>query len=266
MGKNFLTLFILFFTLFLVEANSIQLNIDESTSQLEFHAEHVSCFIDSTGEMDVRTVQNKKFTSLSGPFINDKIGHAYWLRFDLKSHTKETKKWVLEIMDSHQEIVEVYMFRNDTLAYKSKTGQLVDDTTRLYEHKNHIVDLPIKAEDDLRFYIRFKSEIVGSLLFKIRTNASFSSYALKEYYFLGLYYGFLFLICLINLVMFVLVKEKIYLLSLVYVLAWVLLSMIDDGIGRHLIWSDFTWVDRIGIFRDKTAFDFFLCLVFFNIF
>ena len=250
MRKALLSLFIVLFCLE-VSASQVQLNIEESTDELEFQNEYVTCFVDTAGSLNVNDVVDKQFDKLEGGFVNLKIGSAYWLHFTLTSSTKETRKWIFEVLDSHQELVEVFMFRKDSLVYHAKTGQLVDDKNRIYIHKNHVLDLPIQAHDDLNFYIRFKSNLVGSMLFKIRTNANFSSYAFKEYYYLGLYYGILFLICLINIVLFILLKQRIYLFYLVYVLAWVLLSMIDDGIGKHLLWRNSTWFDHIGYYFAK---------------
>lgn len=249
--KKALLSFILVFFYSIVTASEVQLNIDEATDELEFQNEYVNCFVDSTGQLSVEEIQNKKFSKLEGGFVNLKIGSAYWLQFSLNATSTETKKWVFEVLDSHQELVEVYMYRKNSLVYHAKTGQLVNDKSRIYIHKNHVLDLPIQANDSLQFFIRFKSNLVGSMLFKIRTNANFSSYAFKEYYYLGLYYGILFLICLINIVLFILLKQRIYLFYLVYVLAWVLLSMIDDGIGKHLIWGNYNWVDHIGYYFAK---------------
>ncbi len=229
----------------------VQVHFSENTNEILFENDHVTCYIDNLAKSSVDEIKNKEFTFLNGPFTNKNIGSAYWLRFHLTSNSIKTKRWVLEIMDAHQQNVEVYMFRKDSLFYHTQTGQNVKNSKEIYSHKNHIVDLPIAANDSIDCYIRFRSNIIGSLLFKIRTNANFTSYAVKEYYLLGLYYGILGIICLLNLMLFARLKEKIYAIYVVYVISWILLSLIDDGIGTHLIWQNQLWLNEFGYFFSK---------------
>lgn len=223
-----------------------QFFIDDNTIEKEFHREDVSLYVDESGSNTIDQVLKQVFENGSGAYVNAKTSYAYWNKFTLVSNTAAQRKWILEVLDAHQELVEVYLFRDNKLIYSAKTGQLVKGSKDLYSHKNHVVDIPIASSDTLQCYVRYKSRVVGSMIFKLRTNGSFSSYGFKEYYFLGLYYGVLVLICFINIILFLLLKERIYLLYLVYVLSWVLSSMIDDGIGKHLIWQDHHWIDHFG--------------------
>jgi len=218
--------------------------INQNTSDLEYHENNVLFFIDKTNDLTVDQVRRKSFTTSDKPFLNSESQYSYWINFPLKSSSIEQRKWILEIADAHNELVEVYFFRNDRLVSSAVTGVLGTNDPK-YSHKNHIVDVPLRSNDHLNVYIKFKSKRLVSLLFKIRTNAGFSSYGFKEYFLLGLYYGVLVIIILLNLVLYFFLKEKIYLIYLFYVFAWVIASLNDDGLGQHLFWQHDYLVEKI---------------------
>jgi len=219
--------------------------INDASDEYEFLSENVTQFLDESDKLTIDEVKTREFKFVKGPFTNTKLNSSYWLKFPLVSKSTKDKKWICEVIDAHQEMVEFYFFRDGKLIKKANTGQLVKDKNSLYSHKNHILDVPIENNDSLMVYVRYRSNIQGTMIFKIRTNGNFSSYGFKEYYFLGLYYGILILICLLNLVLFFFLKEKIYLVYILYVFAWMLSSLNDDGLGRHLVWNGSEWVDTL---------------------
>lgn len=251
MLRKGLYVFLIFISFSRIWATHVHVEMNSSTDEIEFQKEFVTCFVDAKGDLNIESVKKQSFQPIEDKFINDKLNQSYWLNFQLISNSEVSKKWVLEILDAHQELVEVYIFRKDSLAYYSKTGRNILNSKAQYGHKNHVLDFPINAKDSVDCYIKFKSSLVGSLLFKIRTNSNFASYAVKEYYFLGIYYGVLFLICLVNFILFILLRERIYVIYFIYVLAWILFSYIDDGLGSNFLWMEKPWIDRIGFYFMK---------------
>lgn len=251
MLKKAFLVFVLFLTFSEVWSTHVQIEMVTSTDEIEFQKEYVTGFIDAEADLTIEEIRKQDFQPITESYINEKLNQSYWLNFQLISNSEVAKKWVLEILDAHQELVEVYIFRKDSLVYYGKTGRNILDSKAQYGHKNHVLDFPIQAKDSIDCYVKFNSSLVGSLLFKIRTNANFASYAVKEYYFLGIYYGVLFLIGLVNLILFILLKERIYVVYLIYVVAWILFSYIDDGLGSNFLWMEKPWIDRIGFYFMK---------------
>lgn len=217
----------------------------DGVDEYEFQGHNVLVFEDTSKTFSIWDVKKEKFKSSEGPFLNSETKSVYWLKFPLKSTSSTSRKWVIEILDAHQELVHLYFYRKNHLIKEVVTGQKSPTRNDIYSHKNHIVDVPLKAHDDLVVYVRFESNKVGSMIFKLRSNGTYSSYGFKEYYILGLYYGILVLICLLNLVLFVFLKERIYLVYLGYVFAWLISSLNEDGIGQHFFWTDKFWFDQI---------------------
>lgn len=219
--------------------------IEDDKNEYEFQDKNVLLYLDTSKALTINEVKYANFVPFNGSFLNSDTKSAYWLTFPLKSTSTKERKWILEILDAHQEKVDVYFFRHDLLIEKTFTGQKRRVGKREYSHKNHIIDVPLKANDRLMVYMRFECSRVGSMIFKIRSNGNYSSYAFKEYYILGLYYGILVLICLVNLILYIFLKEKIYIIYLLYVFSWMIASLNEDGIGQHLFWANQFWFERL---------------------
>jgi len=168
------------------------------------------------------------------------------VKFVIQPEFKNRKKWILEILDSRHYDVELYAPGNDGNYQVLSTGLKEPFASRNYLHKNIVMDLDLKPYVSQTYYLKFHSKVVGSILFKIRSNDEFSSYAFNEYYLLGIYYGIILIIALLNVILFFSLKEKLYLFYAVYVLSWGLNSMVDDGIGYQYLWPSHAMVSQIG--------------------
>ena len=243
---RFCVVFVLFLFMQLTgNAATVYHVIEDGIQEYEYQGDNVSFLKDESKKLTINEVRELSFQAFNGPFLNSDTQSAYWLKFPLKSNSSTDRKWIMEILDAHQERVDVYFFRDDKLIKHAVTGQNIPERNDVYSHKNHIVDVPVMGKDELTVYVRFECSRVGSMMFKIRSNGKFSSYAFKEYYILGIYYGILLFICLLNLVLFLFLKEKIYIIYVGYVFAWIISSLNEDGIGQHFFWTDQFWFDRL---------------------
>lgn len=224
------------------ESNNFHVIVDE-LDEYEFQGDNVLFLKDSTKSLELKDVKNASFKPFVGAFLNDDPSSIFWLKFPLISKSSSERKWVLEFLDGHQEKIDVYFFRKDQLIAHETTGIKVKGHNDQYSHKNHVVDVPLGDVDRLDVFVKYESGRVGSMIFKLRSNAEFSSYGFKEYYILGIYYGILLLICLLNIIMFLFLKEKIYITYILYVVAWMFSSLNEDGIGQHLYWTNHFWFD-----------------------
>ena len=108
--KGFLV-FLILISLTKIWAANVRIEMVSSTDEIEFQKEFVTCFIDANGDMSIEDVRKQNFQPIKDKFINDKLNQSYWLNFQLISNSDISKKWILEILDAHQELVEVYVFR-----------------------------------------------------------------------------------------------------------------------------------------------------------
>lgn len=166
------------------------------------------------------------------------IHHVYWYRFRIQDLSEKGKRWVLENQDAHIDDFEFYVYSNRLKKYKKQSAGLYKDFgIRPYPHKNFVFDLPLEhGELSPYFYVRVKSRLHNPMLFKIRSSNYFVSYALNEYYLLGIFYGVLIIMMMYNLFIYFSIKEKVYLLYIVYVLSSIFLFLSEDGLGFQYLW------------------------------
>ena len=83
------------------------LKIDENTHNLEFHSSNVECFVDTSNHLTINDIRGKDFKASLPNFLTNNVNATYWLKFPLISNDKRQRKWVFEVLDAHNEIVEV---------------------------------------------------------------------------------------------------------------------------------------------------------------
>lgn len=187
------------------------------------------------------------------PHISN-LSSAYWVRLTIKCNGNTKKRWVLENLDLHTDFFELYVpEENGYRLYKA--GYAQPFAMRLYPHKNFIFDIPIDSTDKI-FYIRYISSLHNPFFIKIQSSIFFSYYSLNEYIVLGIFYGILIIMALYNLLLFLQIKEKVYLFYVGYVLLSMLVALEEDGLGFQYLWPDYPTVNKfIAVFLP-------LCLVY----
>jgi hypothetical protein len=222
--------------------------INDSISSFEISSLDVEVFEDASGKLTVEDIQSLPDSIFlkNAPLYNPNTNSTYWIKFNVKSEFQNKKKWVIEILDSR--IFDVELFSPDKEgAYASIRAGLGESfQSRIYGHKNFVMDIDLRSDTITTFYLKFNSRFVSSFLFKIRSNDDFSSYAVSEYYLLGIYYGIIIIISLLNFILFFSLRKNIYLLYSLYVIAWAWNSMLDDGIGYQYIWPNTPLISQIG--------------------
>ncbi|MFN3403152.1 MAG: 7TM diverse intracellular signaling domain-containing protein [Cytophagaceae bacterium] len=211
---------------------------------------------DKSNQLSLQKVVNHSgfiINTLPTPYIAN-TSSTYWTRFTVKYKTSEEKRRVLEILDPHFLLLEVYVRRNDSLIMLQGTGFSLPFVKREYLHKNFIFDIPGAVDSTYTFYIKAQSDNHNVFLYKIRTSQFFTYYALNEYFLLGIFYGILLIMALYNFFIWVSVKEKFYLYYVIYVFSAALLCFSEDGLGFQYIWPDFPSLNKIITFYSPSLF------------
>ena len=182
--------------------------------------------------------------------LNEHVGSVYWARFKISNLSSQKRKWLLEILDSRQNDIQLYQVDYDHHYTLTQAGINGSFHNREYEHKNFIFEIaPIK--DSQYYYLRIKSDARTSFLIKISTSKFILEYGLNEYYLLGLYYGILSMMAIYSLFVFFMIKERVYLYYLLYILSWMYSSMLADGTGFQYIWPEIPLISKIGIYISR---------------
>jgi hypothetical protein len=170
---------------------------------------------------------------------------VYWIKFHVNNISHQQKKWVLEILSIQMEDMEVYIPSGNGNFIMHRTGQHHPFRIRDYSLTNFVFDLPDMRQAPYPIYIRIKSPTGIGIEGSIKNQAYFTSYTTTEYFFLGLYYGFLIILVIYNLLLMITSKEVAYLFYTFYIIACALLSFEYDGLGFQFLWPDHPFVNPI---------------------
>jgi hypothetical protein len=217
--------------------------------------EYIEVLEDTTGRLTIDdmlkpTVASGFYVVSRNYALNEHVGSIYWARFKIKNLSGNQKKWLLEILDSRQNDIQLYQLDEQNKFIKTQAGINGSFNNREYEHKNFIFEIHPSREPKY-FYLRIKSDARTSFIMKVSNSKFLLEYGLNEYYLLGLYYGILAMMAIYSLFVFFMIKEKVYLFYLIYTVSWMYSSMLADGTGFQYIWPDIPLISKIGIYISR---------------
>ncbi len=166
---------------------------------------------------------------------------AYWIRINILNRSE--RKWVLEVLSLQTQDLQLYIPTRTNQFQRYQTGQHFRFDHRVYAVKNFLFDIPDRQQEVYPLYIRVVSDNGVSFEYKIRTQTYFTHYTTGEYYFLGLFYGFLLFLVMYMFLLFITSGEKAYLYYILYLLSCLLLSLEGDGLGFQYLWPHFPQVN-----------------------
>lgn len=210
--------------------------LDSETNSLTLSPKYYSIFEDSTNRLTISEITELRFDQV--PALHRQIkksNSTFWLKVKYTIKDKGREKWLLEALDQHTDILEVFTLFDGKIE-KSSAGSNLDFENREFELKNPLFTLNNDPKQIHTIFIKVKSSDLLGFEFRIKQTKSIMEYASKEYFMLGLYYGILFIIGVYNFLVFLSVREKVYLYYILYVIASMFVSFEEDGIGFQFLW------------------------------
>ena len=195
------------------------------------HNEGALWLADSSNSLSYTEVVNEEFQPFENVVTTGFDSVTFWVKYPLPP---SEEKRVLEIVTAQTEYIQVFFDDQDT---PLEFGAALPFQNRGYEHKNFIVDLP-ENKIVTNLFIKIVSTNNVGLLFKVKSQQSFTNYSIKEYLGLGIYYGVLLLLLLYNALLFISIRDKVYLWYALTVSMAIGISLTDDGLGFQYLWSD----------------------------
>ncbi|QWG10347.1 7TM diverse intracellular signaling domain-containing protein [Flammeovirga kamogawensis] len=215
----------------------------ENKEEVLISAPDFTLVVDSLNSFSIEDVVAKQrlFKALNIPmFVTSDTAVSYWVKMSIDATTLKGNSWVFEILDSHLSSVEAFLSEDNHFPSKIvSAGYDHQFTDREFEHKN--ITFPLNVRDSTKVatvYLRYKSDFNNVLLFKLSKTTSFFSYALKEYLSLGLFYGTILCLILVNGLLFIILKERYQLLIIFYLLSVISLGLSEDNLASQYLWVE----------------------------
>jgi len=223
--------------------------LDDEMKEFVLSETYLEIFEDSINKWTIGDVADSTFqhhfvlNQSSYPY-NENLKSTYWIKFKIKNEATSGKSFLLESYAPHTNNWQVYIPTKDGYTLK-QSGLDLYFYNREYVNKNLILDLPLDTGKVYTFYARVLSSNHSSFDFRIKPARYFFFYSVNEYYFLGIYYGIMLIMAIYNLLMFLSLKEKVYVYYVLYVCCGMLTTLADDGLGYQYVWIHFPYINSI---------------------
>jgi signal transduction histidine kinase len=242
--KQTILLFFLFFTnVVFIHAQTIVLM--DTTQRFEWDKGYYYVYYDSLHSKAFSQIKNisdqGKFTltHTDAPMLHS-VKKELWARIDIVNKGTQNKNYLIELYDFHIDAYDVYVLQNDTLIEHFIGGDIFPFNQRKIKHKNYLNLFKTKPNCNYTIFIRVQSKQSVVAFGTLRTYADMVYYSNKEYTLLAIFYGFLLLMSLYCLIVFVVTFQKTYLFFVLNVFSVALYSLSNDGLGFQYIWPD--WI------------------------
>jgi hypothetical protein len=169
---------------------------------------------------------------------NPNTQNSYWVGIRIKGNPGSKKKWMLEIFDQTIDHIEAYVPQDDGTYKKLVMGDELPFDDRRFMHKNFELELANTTDAVQDIYFRIKSRNHVNFIVVLRSYDRFIYYALNEYFLYGLFYGMILVVAIYNLLMYFAIRERSYIIYILYVLSVGIFTMCSDGVAYQYLWPN----------------------------
>lgn len=211
-----------------------------------FSSADLYCFEDKSGNVSFETLSktpSQYFKLGEAKHYNLSKSHWFLLKFKLKPECIN-EHLLFELFDFKFQKGEMYMPQPDGSYRKYDFGNLHKFETKEIYHKNFIWDLNIEDTVEHTVFFKIQSNINSKINGAIRTDNNFISWALDEYFYLALFYGVAITVLLYNTFIYINLKDKTYLYYSFYIVASIIWSLSNDGLGFQYLWRNVPFINQ----------------------
>ncbi|MBP7736068.1 MAG: hypothetical protein KA369_08875 [Spirochaetes bacterium] len=164
---------------------------------------------------------------------------AYWLKFSIKGDNTDSN-WLLVI--NYALLDHVTLFIPDKNGYKEKKqGQMLPFNVREVKNENFVFNIDIAPETVSTYYMRIEAQDSLAVPMKLISNQAFTEQSTMIRLFLGIFYGFIMVMILYNLLIFIMTRDMSYLFLILYLISFTLFITSENGISYQYLWPGLPW-------------------------
>jgi PAS domain S-box-containing protein len=215
-------------------------------------APYVTFLEDAEGKLALDDIlqpaQQSRFRPVrgSGPAANFGLTRsAIWLRVELRAASGQDPHWLLELAYPPLDHLQLFTPSPQGGWQRQVAGDIEPFSSRAVAHRNHVLPVSLAAGQTTALYLRLASEgTIAAPLRLWRAEALWkndqASYAL-----LSLYFGLLIGLFLYNLLLFLSVRDRAYLVYVLFVAGMALAQAALTGLGYQFLWPDRVWWNSV---------------------
>jgi len=169
---------------------------------------------------------------------------AYWLRLTLHNTSGQPIEQMLEIAYAHLSSIQLYHPGEDGTYQSIVTGVAKPFSTRPYPNRFFVFPLTLQAHSEQVVYLRLQSASSMIIPARLWDPQAFHDYERDDYVVQAWYFGMATALILFNFLLFIALRDVVYLLYICFALGLALAILATSGFGKEFIWPDTTlWSD-----------------------
>jgi ligand-binding sensor domain-containing protein/signal transduction histidine kinase len=186
---------------------------------------------------------NSKFKPYRGLIPNfSYTPNQIWLKFTLKN--KVDKSWFFELDNARLSQVEIWLYERNQLILYKKSGDKIDFSKFDVKSPNPIIKLEMIENQDYVMYIKGSSTRDVKFPMLIWEENELLGHLGTNKLIWGIYLGFIILISLYNIFLWITIKEFTYLYYSLYIILFGAFQLSLYGFGFQYVWSNH-WFNEI---------------------
>lgn len=202
---------------------------------------------DPGGKLTFEDVQQPGMQARFAPIDTDSPGanfgitsSAIWLRVTLRPAADTPAPWLLEV--AYAPLTKLELFSpGPTGVVRQIAGVSRPFATRVIPHRNHVLPVTLQPGTPATLYLRVQSEGSVTVPATLWQPAALWAHDQAAYGAFGLYFGLLIGLFVYNLLLYVSVRDKVYLVYVGYVAGMALFQVTLTGLGNQFLWPELTW-------------------------
>lgn len=168
--------------------------------------------------------------------LNFGINHsAWWLRIRLRNDSTQTVERVLELGEATLGSVEFYQAMPDTSFAVINTGILQPFSSRVYPNRQFVFPLSLPPHSEQEHYFRVQSRHALLITAKLWQPERFHRAERIEYSLQAGYFGMVCAMVLFNLLLFLALGDRIYLLYVLFATTLALTIALRNGLASEFL-------------------------------
>jgi len=204
---------------------------------------HLQTLEDPTGEWTIDDVSSgspaSRFQPSNGPIPNFGItGSAYWVRGELESTDPSAEGWLLVFDLGLLERVDLYLSRADGGFEHRRAGMGLQDSDVAFAHRAPAFQLELPTDRPVTLYIRAVTRSTMMFDMTIWRPQSFFEQEVTMKLLFGIFVGIMLCLALYHLLLFIPLKDRTYLLYVLFLASALLYSLSVSGFAIHYFWPD----------------------------
>ncbi|HNR88497.1 MAG TPA: 7TM diverse intracellular signaling domain-containing protein [Spirochaetota bacterium] len=198
---------------------------------------------------DIRAgTHDERFVRNTAPVMNFGFTKsAYWMRVTVKNNHPAIQNWLLEVGYPHHDYIRFYS-PSPSGKYEMRTaGDRVAFNEREVRYHTFLFRLAIPRGSSMTVYLRFQTESSFQVPLTLWEPTAFAETVNRSQYGFGVYYGIMIVMLLYNLFLFIGIRERVYLIYILFIGAFILGQMSLNGFAFEYLWFAVPWWANVSV-------------------